>query len=53
MVARAGCLPDPDEVLMLSVSLGRLCPHQFDEIPHRTVRLAGRLTFRRVVSSYR
>ena len=34
-------------------SLGRICPHQFDETPHRTVRLARRLTFRGAVSSYR
>ena len=33
-------------------SLGRICPHQFDETPHRTVRPARRLTFRGVVSSY-
>ena len=33
-------------------SLGRVCPHQFDETAHRNVRLARRLTFRRAVSSY-
>ncbi len=33
-------------------SVGRICPHQFDETPHRTVRLARRLTFRGGVSSY-
>jgi hypothetical protein len=32
-------------------SLGRIGPHQFDEIPYRTVRLPRRLTFRGVVSS--
>ncbi len=32
--------------------LGHICPHQFDETSHRTVRLARHLTFRGVVSSY-
>jgi DNA-directed RNA polymerase specialized sigma24 family protein len=33
-------------------SLGRICPHQFDQTAHRTVWRARRLTFRGVVSSY-
>jgi hypothetical protein len=37
---------------MVPASLGRICPHQFDETANRTVRLARRLTFRGVVSSY-
>jgi hypothetical protein len=32
-------------------SLGRICPHRFDETAHRTVRLACRLTFPRATSS--
>jgi hypothetical protein len=35
-----------------SASLGRGCPHPFDEIARRTVRWASRLTFRWAVSSY-
>ena len=35
-----------------AASLGRICPHQFDETAHRNVRLARRLTFRRAASSY-
>jgi hypothetical protein len=35
-----------------AASLGRICPYQFDETAHRNVRLARRLTFQRVASSY-
>jgi hypothetical protein len=39
-------------VVMVPTSLGRICCYSFDETPDRIVRLARRLTFRRVVSSY-
>src|SRR5215472_2457223 len=41
-----------DCVVMCRRLLGRICPHQFDKTAHRNVRLARRLTFRRVALSY-
>src|SRR6516164_3025691 len=43
--------PGPVGVVMVPSFLGAFCPHQFDETPHRTVRLARRLTFRGATSS--
>src|SRR5215203_6520032 len=39
--------PGSNCVVMVSTTpLGCICPHQFDETSHRTVRLAHRFTFR-------